>query len=115
MKETWFHIVCELDGPKLVPTIRDIQRAVCGRFAGITLNDVMSGRRCPEIITPRHLAMYLARLLTMKSYPTIARSFADRDHTTISYGIRKIERLLKEDAGLQTMVTSIASELGCAA
>jgi chromosomal replication initiator protein len=115
MKTPWFHIVCEMEGgPKPAPTIRDIQRAVCGRFAGVTLNDIISGRRNQEIIMPRHIAMFLARSLTLKSCPTIAKAFTDRDHTTIMYGVKKIARLLKADVGLQTLVASIGAELGCA-
>lgn len=114
MKKPWFYIVCELDdSPKSAPSIRDIQRAVCGRFPGVTVNDVISGRRNPEIIMPRHIAMFLARTLTLKSCPTIAKAFTDRDHTTIMYGVKKIARMLKEDVGLQTLVSSISTELGC--
>jgi chromosomal replication initiator protein len=116
MKAPWFHIVCELDcGQKPAPMIRDIQRAVCGRFAGVSLNDVLSPRRMPEIIMPRQIAMYLARSLTTKSFPTIAAAFGDRDHTTIIYGVRKIDRLIRQDDGLKQMVASISNELGCAA
>lgn len=114
MKAVWFRIVCELDdNPKLAPTIHDIQRAVCARFPGVTVNDIISGRRSPEMIMPRHIAMYMARSLTLKSCPTIARSFTDRDHTTIMWGVKKIARMLKTDIGLQTLVASISAELGC--
>jgi chromosomal replication initiator protein len=116
MKAPWFHIVCEMDAEsKPAPTIRDIQSAVCGRFAGITVNDINSDRRPGEVIMPRHVAMYLARHLTLKSYPAIGRAFGDRDHTTVLSGIRKIERLAREDGGTRQLLASIRTELGCAA
>lgn len=115
MKDPWFHIVCEMDAEsKPALTVRDIQRAVCGRFAGITVNDINSSRRSSGVIMPRQVAMYLARHLTLKSYPTIGRAFGDRNHKTVWYGIRKIERLSREDAGLKGLITSIGAELGCA-
>lgn len=114
MKMPWFSIICELDGPHLAPTIRDIQRAVCGRFAGVSVNDINSPRRSPDVILPRQIAMYLARELTMKSFPTIARAFGDRDHSTIMYGVRKIENLSIADACLRRLIASIGSELGVA-
>lgn len=117
MKHCWFHIVCELDddGPRLAPTIRDIQSAVCGRFAGVSVNDINSSRRLAAVILPRQIAMYLARELTIKSFPTIARAFGDRDPSTIMYGVRKIEHLSISDANLRSLTTSIAAELGVAA
>jgi chromosomal replication initiator protein len=113
MKTPWFHIICEMDGDP--PTIRDIQRAVCGRFAGVTVNDILSHRRGSETIMPRHIAIYLAKMLTLKSLPTIGVAFSGRDHSTIIHAIRKIERLSQEDDGLKRLLTSIGDELGCAA
>ena len=116
MKQPWFHIVCELDGgPKPSPTIRDIQRAVCRRYAGITLMDLVSCRRGEDVHTPRHVAMYLAKALTLKSYPTIGVAFGDRDHTTIIYGVKKIRRLSMRDDELRGVISSVAAELGYAA
>lgn len=37
----------------------------------------------------RHVAMFLARTMTDKSYPVIGRHF-DRDHTTIMSAVRKV-------------------------
>ena len=92
-KTPWFHIVCELDAQaKPAPTIRDIQRAVCSRFPGVTVNDILSARRTAGAMTPRHIAMYLARTLTLKSYPTIGAAFNNREHTGVMYGVEKIEQ-----------------------
>ena len=113
-KTPWFHIVCELDAQaKPAPTIRDIQRAVCGRYAGITINDILSSRRSDGVEMPRHLAMYLARTLTLKSYPQIGAAFSDRDHTTIMHGVKKIKERAQTDKPLRDMISAISTELGC--
>lgn len=116
MKAPWFHIICEMDmESKPAPTIRDIQRAVARRFVGVTLGDVLSNCRTPEVILPRQMAMFLSRAILLKTYSTIAAAFGDRDHSTICYGVRKIERLAHQDCAVQRLLASIASELGCAA
>lgn len=51
--------------------------------------------------------MYLARSMTQQSYPQIGRSFGDRDHATIIYGVRKIEELMPFDSELEKAVLSI--------
>lgn len=113
MKEPWFHIVCELDSEaKPALTVNDIQRAVCGRFAGVSVHDILSERRSGDVTYPRQIAMHLAKTLTRKSYPAIAKAFGGMDHTTIIYGSKKIERLSKEDAWLRHLLSSIRNELG---
>lgn len=42
-----------------------------------------------RVVRARHLAMYVARVASGQSYPSIARNF-DRDHTTVLFGVRKV-------------------------
>ena len=41
--------------------------------------------------------MYLAKVLTPRSYPEIGRKFGGRDHTTVMHAVRKIEELRASD------------------
>jgi hypothetical protein len=41
--------------------------------------------------------MYLARLLTPRSYPEIGRRFGNRDHTTVMHAVDTIQRLIGID------------------
>ena len=60
---------------------------------------MVSSRRARAVVGPRHVAMYLAKQLTTRSLPEIGRKFGGRDHTTVMYGIRRIEeRRPKEPA-----------------
>ena len=113
MKRPWFHIVCELDGGEVpAPTVRDIQAAVCDYYVDeFTINDLISARRGDGVEVPRHVAMYLSRALTLKSFPTIGRAF-NRDHTTVCSAVRKISGQLKSDPFLALSVSAIASRLG---
>jgi chromosomal replication initiator protein len=80
--------------------ISNIKLAVCAHF-GVTVVDLTSERRTPpKLLRARHLAFYLCRELTPKSYPEIGRRMGGRDHTTILHACKKIERLLETDEGI---------------
>jgi len=73
-------------------TIDEIIRKVADHYK-LRMTDILSPRRARSVARPRQIAMYLAKKLTSKSLPEIGRSFGGRDHTTIIYGVKKIEEL----------------------
>ncbi len=80
-------------------SIDDIQRRVADHYH-IRLADLVGPKRNREFARPRQVAMFLAKELTERSLPEIARKFGGRDHTTIMYGIRKISTLSGTDMGI---------------
>lgn len=90
-------------------SVESVQRAVCA-FYDVKLADLKGSRRSKEIITPRQVAMYLARKLTGASYPEIGARF-QKDHATIINAVTKIERLLLTDLPLKHAVDSLAQNL----
>ena len=74
-------------------TIASIQETVCALF-GISIREMVSGRRHSNLVTPRHLAIMLAAHLTSLSYPAIGRHFGNRDHTTIMHAVSKMKPVL---------------------
>ena len=76
-------------------TIDEIQKKVAEYF-NISVKEMQSSRRARTVARPRQIAMYLAKMLTLRSLPEIGRKF-DRDHTTVMHAVRKIEELVKED------------------
>ena len=91
-KELWFGIVDDPDPPM----IDDVKRAVC-QFYGLTTMQLTSNRRHRDTTRPRQIAMYLARNLTGKSYPEIAKRLGRADHSTALNAIRRIEKLCHTD------------------
>jgi chromosomal replication initiator protein len=81
--------------PKRVK-IEDIQRIVARHF-NVSRADILSARRTATVVRPRQIAMYLAKVLTLRSLPEIGRRFGGRDHTTVLHAVRKIDGLLKSD------------------
>ncbi|EFO34372.1 chromosomal replication initiator protein DnaA [Roseibium sp. TrichSKD4] len=79
--------------------IEDIQHVVCKHYS-VTKNDLLSSCRAHTIVKPRQIAMYLAKVMTGRSLPEIGRRFGNRDHTTVLHAVRKIDKMVKSDAGL---------------
>lgn len=81
--------------PKRVK-IEDIQKLVASHYS-ISRPDILSSRRTATVVRPRQIAMYLSKVLTLRSLPEIGRRFGGRDHTTVLHAVRKIESLSKTD------------------
>jgi len=92
------------------PRIEEIQRAVAGSY-GITRHDLLAHRRTMDVVRPRQVAMYLAKKLTLHSYPGIGRSFR-RNHTTVLHAVRKIESLVDTEWGLRQRVDRLINSIG---
>jgi chromosomal replication initiator protein len=71
-------------------TIEEIQNLVSNKY-GVSMNQILSSERTQSIVTPRQLAMYIARKYTTKSLPEIAKKF-DKTHATILHGVKSIEK-----------------------
>jgi chromosomal replication initiator protein len=81
------------------------------RFYGVN-GEMLTGRkRNKEIVRPRQVAMYLLRKETQASLPEIGATLGGRDHTTVLYGIQKIEGLLEQDSTLRREVVAIQEQL----
>ena len=79
--------------------IEDIQLAV-SRHYNVSRTELLSNRRTRAIVRPRQIAMYLAKMLTLRSLPEIGRRFGGRDHTTVLHAVKKIEGLSDTDEKL---------------
>lgn len=90
--------------------IREIQEAV-SRYFQLPLNEMLSERQSRHVVRPRHIAMYLARELTLHSYPSIGRHFGNRDHTTVMHACRKVEKLVEEDPATFDAVRALLRRL----
>jgi chromosomal replication initiator protein len=84
--------------PKRVK-IEDIQKLVATHY-NVSKVDILSSRRTAAVVRPRQIAMYLSKILTLRSLPDIGRRFGGRDHTTVLHGVRKIDGLINKDGAL---------------
>src|SRR5271169_5144773 len=95
--------------PKRV-RIEDIQRIVARQY-NVSRADLLSSRRTANVVRPRQVAMYLAKILTLRSLPEIGRRFGGRDHTTVLHAVRKIENLTGIDSVLAEEIEALKRQL----
>ncbi len=91
-------------------TIEEIQSAVAKKY-DVTLTQILSPERTQSIVTPRQIAMYIARKYTTKSLPEIAKKF-EKTHATILHGVKNITKRLDVESDLKAMLAEILSEFG---
>lgn len=78
---------------------------------GFSVEALRGKSRQRPLVTARQTAMYVFRELTDLSYPSIARLFGGRDHTTVIHAVDKIQRLMKERKQVYDQVTDLIQRL----
>ncbi len=74
--------------------------------------DALKGKsRQRPLVTARQIAMYVFRDMTDLSYPSIARLFGGRDHTTVIHAVEKIQRQMGERKQIYEQVTDLQQRL----
>jgi chromosomal replication initiator protein len=88
----------------------NIIKVVSDHF-GVKPSDLRSDRKYKQIAVPRQVAMYIMREMTRCSFPDIGRRFGGRDHTTVMYAVKKIEKKLAEDVSLRNTVDALRKKI----
>lgn len=91
-------------------SIDSIQKAVAG-FYKINISDLKSPKRIKSFAYPRQIAMYLCKKHLKASFPEIGGKFGGKDHTTVIYACRKIEKMLETDLNLQSEMTTLEKNI----
>jgi hypothetical protein len=74
---------------RLCQAVRIIE--LVAEHANLTSEELAAKDRRWNRSHPRQVAMYLIRLTTGSSYPSIGKYFGGKDHTTIMHGIREVQ------------------------
>ena len=72
---------------------------VVAEHYGISVSDIIGGKRNAEIVTPRQVVMYLCREITDTPYKAIGILLGNRDHSTIINGDGKVRKQLQANDG----------------
>jgi chromosomal replication initiator protein len=83
---------------------------VCGLYP-LTREDILSPRRDRETTKPRWMAMWLTKHMTLWTLAKIAKEFGGRDHSSVLYGIRKIDAARAKEPMLATVLDGLISQL----
>lgn len=92
------------------PAMGDILALVTAHY-DVKLSELQSKRRTAAIVLPRQVAMYLARRITRHSLEEIGNYFGGRDHSTVLYGIEKVQTLMASDVGIRELVDDFLARL----
>jgi hypothetical protein len=91
-------------------TIDHVITTVAHHF-GLTRDELLSSSRSASLTHPRHVGMYLAKQLTGRGLPFIARRFNRRNHTTVLHAVRKIARMAANDNRLADELESLVRDI----
>lgn len=64
----------------------------------INKDDIISSKKSSNIAFPRQIFMYLCRTLTQLSLDEIGEYLGGKDHSTVLYGWKKIDSMLKDNS-----------------
>lgn len=90
--------------------MQKIKEAVARNY-GIEVRDIVGPCRVRRYVRPRQVSMYLSRLLTEHSLPSIGKHHGGRDHTTAIHAKKQIERLLISSTDTQRRIADIRAEI----
>ena len=91
-------------------TIEDIISRVAKAF-NVKPADIKSKKKHKLYALPRQVGMHIARELTEFSYPEIGAAFGGKDHSTVIYATRKIEKKLEEDHSLKNLIEGLKKDI----
>lgn len=95
---------------KIKTTPKKILTEICTYYT-IKPTDLKGKRRLKEIVRPRQITMYLLRNLTELPLTQIGDVLGSRDHTTVMYGIKKIENLIKENIQVREQINVLKQQI----
>lgn len=71
---------------------------------------LITKKRSNDIAYPRHIAMYISRVILDESYAGIGDAFK-RDHSTVMNAVKKIKKMVTEDTELQEIINELVTNI----
>ena len=78
---------------------------------GITVADLKSKKRDSEIAVPRQICMYLMRTMTDTALKGIGAVLGGKDHSTVKYGVEKIDKDIESDEMMTNTINIIKKKI----
>lgn len=77
----------------------------------LSVEDIVGERRSGKIVLPRQVCMYLIEEMTNTTLQGIGAIMGGKHHTTISYGIDKVEEMIQNDPDFKETVESLKAHI----
>ncbi len=87
-----------------------VMRVVC-RHLGVTKEDITGKSQKHEHVLARQIAMYFALNVAKMNVNTVGRTMGGRNHSTVAYGIKKIEKEMKANSDFARQMKEIESDI----
>ncbi len=91
-------------------TVDNVANAVCEHY-GIKPREMASKSRKQAVAQARQVAMYLCEKYTELSKSEIGRRIANRDHSTVLYSCRQVERRISIDKAFRHEIETIEAKI----
>ena len=98
------------DSARHQPTEQETLNAVSAHF-GVDLETLLGRKRDKKTALARQVAMYILREDVQMNASAIARALGRKDHTTVLYGCKTIERQQNSDAKLRRDILQVREAL----
>ncbi len=80
------------------------------KYYGVSVEEIKSNKRTDAVVNARHIAIYIIRKLTDKSYSDIGAIFS-KDHSTVMFSCDKVETniktMMKTDSDVKKLIKEI--------
>ena len=98
-----------VEGLQQTVSIATVQRVVSEHFS-LSVPELTARERIRDLVLPRQLAMYLCREVLNSSFPSIARAFGGKDHSTAIHACGRVRKQMK-DGAMEALVNELASRI----
>ena len=82
-----------------------------GRTYGVSPEGILSQKRKAEISNARQISMYIVREITQLSMVEIGKTFGGRDHSTVVYAIKQVEKNVESDPHMKATIEDIVKNI----
>jgi chromosomal replication initiator protein len=91
-------------------SVKEIQNLVAKSYA-VPLSKMLSRERSTIYVMPRHVAMYLVRVVLKPSLQVIADDFGGLDHGTVINAIERVESLMATEPLVWAKVQNLRNQI----
>ena len=85
--------------------------SVVADYYNKTPSQLTGSSRQGDIVFARHIAMYMIRKMLDTPYTKIGMIFGGKDHSTVMNGVEKVEKELKTNPNIETVINDLKSQL----
>ncbi|MCI8405453.1 MAG: chromosomal replication initiator protein DnaA [Oscillospiraceae bacterium] len=98
------------DNQPVPVTVERIIEEVAKTYS-ITADDIRSQKRSSQVSTARQVAMYIVREVTQMSMAPIGEEFGGRDHSTVVYALKQVEKQIQTNSRQKAIIDDIIKNI----